>query len=280
MPELPEVERARRLAERVAADRKIVWVQCDDDRIVFAGAAPSTVGEMLRGRGIRGVHRRGKHLWFELDAPPHLLMHFGMAGGLRAPDEAALKLASSPTGGESTRWPPNWMKLHMRFDDGGELAMTDKRRLGRIRLRDDPPNEPPLSELGFDPLLEMPTMRTFRERLARRAAPIKAVLLDQSFAAGVGNWIADEVLYQAKVDPRTKASQLTDDEVKRMRTALKRIIDKAVAVNADKDRFPATWLFHHRWGKNRAARTARGERIEHITVAGRTTAWVPEVQGR
>ncbi len=55
--------------------------------------------------------------------------------------------------------------------------------------------------------------------------------------------------------------------------------DIAVRVDADKTRFPRSWLFHHRWGKDDDARTHRGERIEHATVAGRTTAWVPSVQG-
>ncbi len=107
---------------------------------------------------------------------------------------------------------------------------------------------------------------------------MKAVLLDQKFAAGVGNWIADEVLYQAKIDPRKYAHELTDDEARRVRTCLKRIITKAVDVNAEKARFPRTWLFHHRWGKNSDAKTARGEKIEHMTVGGRTTAWVPDRQ--
>jgi formamidopyrimidine-DNA glycosylase len=102
--------------------------------------------------------------------------------------------------------------------------------------------------------------------------------MDQSFAAGVGNWIADEVLYQARIDPRRRADALSEAEAKRIRSCLKRIIGKAVAVDADKKRFPRTWLFHRRWGKNSEAVTHRGERIRHITLAGRTTAWVPGVQ--
>lgn len=277
MPELPEIERARRLAERVAIDRRIDIVECADDRIVLENMSSAQLRNLVQGRTVKAVCRRGKQLWFELDQPPHMLMHFGMAGGFRVPGEAVLKLASSPAR-EIDEWPPKWMKLHLRFDDGGELVMTDKRRLGRIRMRRDPLNEPPISRLGFDPLLDMPSPKRFRDLLVKRAAPVKAVLLDQSFAAGVGNWIADEVLYQAKIDPRTKANTLSDAQVKRLRAAMKRIIEKAVAVNAEKDRLPKSWLFHHRWGKQRDARTARGERIEHLTVAGRTTAWVPSVQ--
>lgn len=277
MPELPEVERGRRLAERIALGRVISKVRCAKDEIVFDGMTPAKMRRALVGRKVISVRRRGKQIWFELDQRPWPLFHFGMTGGFHTPGESALRLSSSLQK-EETDWPPRFTKIHLFFDDGGELVMTNKRRLGRIRLREDPENEPPISELGFDPLLDLPTPARFTEVIRKRKVVLKAVLLDQSFAAGVGNWIADEVLYQAKLDPRKRANALSVEEARRVRTCLKRIIEKAVSVDADKKRFPSTWLFHHRWGKNAEARTARGERIEHITLAGRTTAWVPEVQ--
>jgi formamidopyrimidine-DNA glycosylase len=278
MPELPEVERGRRLAERVAAGRTIVNVRCARDPIVFEGIGPARWRRALTGRRVVAVHRRGKHIFFELDERPWPVFHFGMTGGFITPDAAALRLASSPQRAVETAWPPRFVKIHLVFDDGGELVMTNKRRLGRIRLRTDPLNEPPLCELGFDPLLDLPSPARFVEMLRRRSAIIKPLLMDQSFAAGVGNWIADEVLYQARIDPRRQADTLSEAEAKRIRSCLKRITEKAVSVNAEKKRFPRTWLFHRRWGKNSEAVTARGEKIRHVTLAGRTTAWVPEVQ--
>jgi formamidopyrimidine-DNA glycosylase len=156
--------------------------------------------------------------------------------------------------------------------------MTDGRRLGRIRLRRDPTTEPPISLLGWDALHELPPPARFRAMLRERKAPIKAVLLDQSFSAGVGNWIADEVLYQAKIAPRRRADTLTSQEAGRLRTKIRSVMKTAVGARSDSDRYPRGWLFHHRWGRNAEARTARGERIRHITVGGRTTAWVPAVQ--
>jgi len=109
-------------------------------------------------------------------------------------------------------WPPRFMKVHpivirratltptqfiLHLDDPNdeeaetlELAFLDVRRLGRIRLCADPLNEPPISELGFDPILSMPTLEDFTPQVLKRRAPIKAVLLDQSFSSGVGNWVA------------------------------------------------------------------------------------------
>lgn len=278
MPELPEVEFGRKTAERVAVGRRIEKVRCDDDRIVFDAVAPRTVSRSLRGRTVRAVRRHGKHLWFELDERPWPLFHFGMTGAFRVRGEAALELESSARVPDTT-WPPRFTKIHVWFDDGGELAMTNARRLGRIRLREDPLGEPPLSELGFDPLTEMPSRREFDRLLEPRGrAVVKGVLLDQGFAAGVGNWIADEVLFQAGIDPRRRVGSLDAAERGRLRTTLRSIVRRAVAVDADKSRFPRTWLFHARWGKDREASLADGTPVRHLTVAGRTTAWVPSRQ--
>lgn len=277
MPELPEVERGRRLAERVAKGRRIEGARCHDDPIVFDGTSPAEVREALVGRRVLAVRRKGKHLWFELDGRLWPLFHFGMTGAFRTPGDRPLPLASSPAGNRDP-WPPRFVKIHLFLEDGGELAMTNARRLGRIRLRRDPTREPPISRLGFDPLLEMPGSEAFAAKVRARKATLKGLLLDQGFAAGVGNWIADEVLYQAGLDPRRRGSELSAEEVERLRSALQRVIELAVAANAEKDRFPDDWLFHRRWGRKEGAETREGEPVEHLTVAGRTTAWVPSRQ--
>jgi len=277
MPELPEVERGRSIAAHVAEGRMIRHVRIRPDSIVFDGVGPRRFGNALRGRTVQAVKRRGKQLWFELDRLPWPLFHFGMTGGFRTPGEIPLILASS---GQRTdpSWPPRFTKLHLIFDDGGELVMTNARRLGRILLRHDPLNEPPISRLGFDPLLNLPPTVKLVAALAIRKSPIKAVLMDQAFAAGVGNWIADEVLYQAGIAPTRRADQLSLREVQQLRRRLKSIVHRAVRVSAEKHRFPHDWLFHRRWGKATDAVTVDGHAIEHITIGGRTTAWVPSRQ--
>jgi formamidopyrimidine-DNA glycosylase len=217
-----------------------------------------------------------------------------MTGGIhvtRANPGGAARRAAVPAGravrlvsdGRVSRsdWPPRFTKLHLRFAGGGELALADGRRLGRIRLRQDPPTEPPISALGFDAWRALPTPARFHAMLRERKSPIKAVLLDQSFAAGIGNWIADEVLYQAGIAPKRRASTLSPAEAARLRTRIRSVIGGAVRAGSDGDRFPRWWLFHRRWGHRRggpSATTARGEHIRHETVGGRTTAWVPTAQ--
>jgi formamidopyrimidine-DNA glycosylase len=265
MPELPEVETARRRAQRALRGRRIREVAVVDDPIVYDGVSPARFAATLRGRRVLAVHRKGKHLWMELDRPPFPLFHFGMTGSFEIYRDVAAR--------------PRFWKVEIAAEDGTRLAMPDPRRLGRIRLRRDPEAEPPLARLGFDVLRGLPPARELARLLARRGAPAKAVLLDQSVFAGVGNWIADEALYQAAIDPRRPASSLSLKEVARLRSRLHAIVRLAVDAGADEARYPRTWLFHDRWGRAEGARTARGEPIVHVTIGGRTTAVVPERYG-
>jgi formamidopyrimidine-DNA glycosylase len=263
VPELPEVETVRRLAERTLRGRRIAAVAVADDRLVCDRVAPRAVASALRGATVNAARRKGKHFWLELDRRPWPVFHLGMSGWFHA-----------YRGGER----PRFWKIEIVAEDGGRFAMSDPRRLGRIRLRHEPLAEPPLANLGLDALEELPPAAELGRLLRRRSAPVKAALLDQTLLAGVGNWIADEVLYQAAIDPRRPASRLSPPELARLRRALASVVGHAVRVGAEDARFPRTWLFHHRWGKKKDARTARGERIVHLTVGGRTTAFVPARQ--
>jgi formamidopyrimidine-DNA glycosylase len=261
MPELPDVESARRRAARALEGRRIERVFTVDDPIVYQGVTPRRFARALRGRLVRVIHRKGKHLWMALDERPFPLFHFGMTGSFELYRREADR--------------PRFWKVEILMEDGTRLAMPDARRFGRIRLQQEPEDEAPIADLGFDPLQGLPAVNELHRLLSRRRAPLKAVLLDQSLFAGVGNWIADEVLFQARLRPDREASGLRPEETARLRSRMLDIIRRAVAVDADSDRFPKSWLFHHRWGRNANARTAAGEKITHATIGGRTTAWVP-----
>ena len=264
MPELPEVESARRGAQRRLAGKCIVGVYAARDPIVFAGVSPRAVRAALCGRTILGFQRKGKYLWMTVEDCPCVLFHFGMTGGFHFYTDAADR--------------PQFCKLELVTDDGRRFAMTDKRRFGRIRLVEDPIHSPPVSCLGWDVLSDRFGPSEILPLLHKRKAPIKAVLLDQILFAGVGNWIADEMLYQAAVDPRRPACRLTPQQVVRLCRCLKRIVKKSVDVDADYTQFPKNWLFHYRWGRNSHAVDYRGRKIRFTRIGGRTTAWVPAKQ--
>ncbi|MBX2810176.1 MAG: hypothetical protein KTR25_00135 [Myxococcales bacterium] len=276
MPELAEVEFGRKLADRVATGRRIIHAHCDNDAIVFEDGPSATVSA-LTGALVNDINRHGKYIWFGLDRQPWPIFHFGMTGAFRVPGVSPLELESKIQDPQGA-WPPRFTKIRLHFDDGGELVMTNARRLGRIRLRPHAPQASPIADLGFDPYTQLPDTETFFALLRKRGAKLKALLLDQKFAAGIGNWLADEILFQARLDPRRSAGTLDQNETLRLLTSMKEVIHTAVEVNADKNRFPSSWLFHHRWGKQRNAEVEGGYLVEHMTLAGRTTAWVPALQ--
>ena len=277
MPELPEVEYGRKVAENFCGNKTIQHVYCENDPIVFEKRLPAEIKRALVGRRVESICRRGKFLWFELDKKPWPIFHFGMTGAFHTPSQTTVQLESGPKV-DDNQWPPRFTKIRLVMDDGCELAMTNSRRLGRIRLSEAPHADPSIAKLGFDPLTHMPSLDSFRELLTKRKANIKGLLLNQSFAAGVGNWIADEVLFQAGLAPTRRAHTFNDNETKRLHIALSHIVERAVELDADKSRFPKDWLFHHRWGQSDQAQTSNGDPIEFLTIGGRTTAWVPTRQ--
>ena len=141
---------------------------------------------------------------------------------------------------------------------------------------------PPLSQLAPDALTALPTAEAIRAALSTKRAPIKAVLLDQAaVVAGVGNWVADEVLYVAKIHPAAPADSLDAAQRAALRDALRHVCETACAANADARRFPADWLFHHRWAKQTTGSISTPiGRVKFDTVGGRTTAFLPAVQRR
>ncbi len=260
MPELPEVETARRRAEKYITGKRIVGVYAARDPIVFQGVSSRKFAAGLCGRKILAVKRRGKHIWLELDERPWPAFHLGMTGRFGFYRR------------QSER--PKYCKIELELRGGRRFAMRNVRRLGRIRLLEDPEHCPPINKLGFDALLDKLDVEEIGRILGGRTAAVKAVLLDQSVFAGVGNWIADEVLYQAGLNPHRPGCKLKRGDVAKICRCLRRIVGKAVAVEADYRRFPRSWLFHYRWDK-KSGPTIGGKRIEFDVVGGRTTAWVP-----
>jgi formamidopyrimidine-DNA glycosylase len=170
----------------------------------------------------------------------------------------------------SADWPPRFMKVHLARLRGPEahgsqfvlhlartpaapeeddtlVAFLDARRLARIRLCASPTRDPPISTLGFDPLLSMPALPDFSALVSKRACTVKALLLDQTFSAGVGNWVADEILYHAHVHPEQKCNTLDEAQLAALHRWTREVCETAVKLNADDKRFPDDWLFSHRW---------------------------------
>ncbi len=273
MPELPEVEHARSLLDRFVVGQRIAKVRVAPDTIVCAEDNPKKIAKTFRGSVMGTPDRRGKQLWLPLADRPAVLVHLGMTGAIRVRGEQGLQLVAH--GSVEEDWPPRFEKFWIKLENDVEVAFTDPRRFGRLRLRKDPLREPPILDLGPDPFVDEINVSEAAKLLLRRRAPIKSVLLDQRFLAGVGNWIADEACFQARLNPHRLGADLEEKEAKALVRKTVSVIQKACSVDAEKDRFPRGWLFHNRWGRVKGARTAKGELIQFDDIGGRTTAWVP-----
>jgi formamidopyrimidine-DNA glycosylase len=276
MPELPEVETARSLIADQALHRRIVAVD-DSDTYVTRPHTPGQLRDALVGRSLTAARRRGKSIWIEtsgLDgsaAPgPDLGVHLGMSGSV---------VVTTP-GGEATdagepqpAWrniagarpgKPQWNRFTMEFADGGRLVLFDKRRLGRVRL------SPDIGALGPD--AEEVTPEQFRSLLSKGTIAVKARLLDQSKIAGVGNLLADEALWQARISPAAPVGSLRPEEVDRLYRALQATL-KSAAVHGGAHTGEIIPFRHQ------GARCPRdGAEMKHGTVGGRSTWWCSREQ--
>ena len=246
MPELPEAERARLQLARVLG-REIVAVD-DRDTYVCRPHAPGEIAAALTGATLLSAHRRGKFLWVETTGPV-LGLHLGMAGRITIDEPPA---------------PNHWDRFALDFAGGGRLALHDKRRLGRALLEPDFSHVgPDAAEVGRD---------AFRARIGRGAAPIKARLLDQGAIAGVGNLLADETLWRARLAPTRVTGKLSEEELDRLRREL-----RAATRSAIRNGGVHTGAFIPARTRDGACPRC-GTGLSRGVVGGRTTYWCPVCQ--
>ena len=249
MPELPEAERARQQLERVLG--RVIAAVDDTDSYVCRPHGPGEIAAAIAGRRLTAALRRGKFLWLETDdgEGPVLGLHLGMAGRIEVDQ-------SPDTHG--------WDRFSIGFAEGGRMALHDKRRLGRAVL------EPDHTKLGPD-AAEI-SRDAFRSRVGRGTAPLKARLLDQSALAGVGNLLADETLWRARLSPRRASGELSEAELDRLRREL-----RSATRDAIRDGGVHTGRFIV--GRRRGAGCSRcGTPLDRATIGGRTTYWCPACQ--
>ena len=259
MPELPEVERARALIADRALGRRIASVD-DTDTYVCRPHAPGEIAAGLVGRSLVEAHRIGKAMWVETGDGPVLGLHLGMAGRIIVDDRGAGDPAPERPQGPV----PVWDRFTLHFEDGGRLILRDKRRLGRAVL------DPDLSRLGPDAALV--GRDPFRRRVGAGAAPLKARIMDQSVIAGVGNLLADETLWQARLSPLRPAGDLSEEELDRLRRVLRAATRSAIKRGG-------VHTGEVIGARRRSGVCPRcGEPMRRDTVGGRTTWWCPAEQ--
>ena len=228
-----------------------------------------------------------------MNSPPHLLCHFGMAGWFHIKGIPTFYYKDMKKDKKADKdWPPQHWKFSFQTKPEGsdkavlDAAFVDFRRFSRVRLMncaiENIRKISPLVDNGPDPNTDKDIVT--RDWLAalcqRKKVPIKALLLNQANISGIGNWVGDEILFQARMHPEQYANTLSDDQITELHKQLMTVVDIAIETKSDSDEFPKTWLFKHRWGKGRKAiyQMPNGDKITYLTVGGRTSAIVPSLQ--
>lgn len=269
MPELVEVDRYRRTAERVVGCR-IGDVVVVDPHVVRGEVGQADLDRLLAGRTVTAARRHGKLLLLDTDGPT-LGMRFGMTGGLVLDGEPSIDGLLYSSSSHQARWVRFRMGFSCPGGDRRELVLHDPRRLGRIEL--DP------SEDALGPDAATITLAELRSALGLLRLPagggrpdgpaLKARLLDQRRLAGVGNLIADEVLWRAGLSPARPAAGLTDAELRRLHRQLRATIADLLGRGGSH----TGDLMPERHAGGRCPKD--GTLLTTATVGGRTSWWCP-----
>lgn len=263
MPELAEVEWYRKQWD-VGLNQKVIEVHLHLQKRVFRDTDGLALQTVLTGAKFLGSEARGKQMMFRFTRGAWLGVHLGMSGRLQVHGR------DHPAGKH------DHLVLVQRRQ---ALVYSDARMFGRVRFHRGPEepawwsaHPPSLASAAFT----TPVLGTALERHPR--APIKTVLLAQSIFPGVGNWMADEILWQSGIHPQTLAAELTAEQLRTLWKKTRSVCRTALrTIGADWSDPPKTWLIHTR--RTRTGRCPRHQLpLERTSIGGRTTAWCAACQ--
>jgi len=259
VPELIEVELYRRAAEALVG-RELERVELLDPTVVRGGSTVEDVVAAIEGATVSGVGRLGKLLLVQLGDRPVLGLRFGMTGRLIV--DGVAPITELEYGSNEDR--PEWDRLVVAVAPDGHLRVNDPRKFGGVLL------DPDLRRIGPDAATV--TAEEMDAALAESITPLKVRLLDQRRVAGIGNLIADEVLWRAKLAPRRAAGTLNQRERARLaretRSAITRLTRQGGSHTGALQPF--------RQGGGYCPRC--GEPLRRSRIGGRTTVWCPAEQ--
>jgi len=272
MPELPEVETIRRtLAEHVRnikiEEVKLIWPAA------VCGWEDKAFEDLVTGRRIKTIDRRGKYLMILLDEDLTLIAHMRMTGRLNY---------------YSGHQEPE-KHTHVVFRlERGELHFSDVRKFGRIQAIPTPLrfSESSLRKLGPEPLEDEFTPAVLKERFGKKKVLLKAALLDQSILAGMGNIYVDESLFLAGLSPDRRVDTLSEEEISKLHHAIQNVLQAGIDAqgtsfrdyrdaNGEKGSFQQSLKVYGRGGK---PCQICGQTLERIRLAGRTTVYCTRCQ--
>jgi len=266
MPELPEVETIKNELLPHILGREITGITLLWEGIVRQPSVKEFRSRVV-GQRITGLTRRGKYLLFSLSSGEILVMHLKMTGSLLLDSDD-----------------DRFARAIILLDDSTRITFRDPRKFGAMWLTGD--GNTVADKLGPEPLEDSFTPEVLAQHLHNRVASIKPVLIDQSVIAGIGNMYADEALFDAKIHPLKAAGSLSGDEIKRLHSAIKRVLWAAIGnKGASVQNYfrpngePGTAHFEFRVAHGRGKNCPNcGTPIQRITVRNRGTYFCPKCQ--
>ncbi len=288
MPELPEVETTVCDLNKKVLGRTFIDIWTDFENIIKKPKSFEEFRNQIRGRKIRRVWRRGKNILLDLSGDKTLLIHQKLTGHLLLGKwelEKGEWQAKSP--GPIAKDPKNRF-LHLIFwlDNGQMLALSDLRKFAKVELLDKDTLEKELSSFGPEPLEKDFTFEKFKGCFKSKKGKIKQILMNQTVIAGIGNIYSDEILWEAKVHPFKEVKKLSDEEIKRIYDAMKKILPKAIGlggesisdfrrISGEKGGFDLLRKVYRREGE----KCSRCDKIiKRVKLAGRSAHFCPKCQ--
>jgi formamidopyrimidine-DNA glycosylase len=263
MPELAEVEWFRR-QWNPGLGTEIVDLKLHAKNRVFRGENVEELRQRLIGATFLSSHARGKRMLFKFSGDNWLGIHLGMTGKIHV---------------VSTNHQPARRDHLILIQKDRAFVFSDYRQFGRIRFHhgaDEPDWWKSEAPAIISPEFNQKFMDGFLDR--HRKAPIKAALLMQNGFPGIGNWMADEILWRARVLPSKRIRKLTAHDRAALSRATKFVVRRSLeTLGKDFSDPPRNWLIHQKWKRDGICPIHR-TKLRHATVAGRTTAWCPKCQ--
>jgi len=265
MPELAEVEYFRR-QWNVGIGLRVLKVSLHPRKRLFRGIDTAALRRNLIGARLLRSEARGKRMLFWFSGNNWLGLHLGMTGKLRV---------------ESSNFRPSKHDHLVLYQRHQALVFTDSRQFGRVQFHHGK-DEPAWWNSAIPEIASASFRRAFFEDFLNHhgKAPIKAVLLMQSGFSGIGNWMADEILWRAKVLPSKITRSLNPKERAAVFRATRFVARESLRIMApDSSNSPKGWLIHERW--RAGGKCPRdGTVLRRARIGGRTTAWCPKCQRR
>lgn len=257
MPELPEIANFKKYADAALLHKKIVKITFGDSKPLQQ--SQKSIRETLKNQEFTRTEQVGKYLFIRSDAEKWLVLHFGMSGSL---DFSALEEL------------PKHAVISFYFKDDTHFSYVCPRKFGKVWITDSIEEFKKAHKLGPDALSL--SKSDFLKLMQTQTAGIKSVLMDQHKISGIGNVYTDEILFQSKIHPKTKVSNLSATELDAVYSNISKILKEAIELIGKEEKAPKSWLKSYR-NEGNSCPSCQGQ-VKKIQVGGRSTYFCDECQ--